>query len=82
MEMIFSQNNSVYHLETGTPLPPSGFYCGQIGICTANVMCFIISVLESTITLILCIQPIFIVILLGGIGMAILFGMKSLSKRF
>jgi hypothetical protein len=82
MEMIFSQNNSVYHLETGTPLPPSGFYCGQIGVCTANIMCFITSILKSTITLILCVQPIFIVILLGGIGMAILFGMKSLSKRF
>jgi len=56
--------------------------CGQIGVCTANIMCFVISILKSTITLILCIQPIFILILLGGIGMAILLGMKELSKRF
>ena len=77
MEMIFAQDNNVYHLETGRP---TGFYCGELGICTANPMCFFTSVLEFILGMIVCIQGVYWILLLGGIGLAVLLGLKAFSR--
>jgi hypothetical protein len=51
--------------------------CGNIGLCFNNIGCFLESTLQSTLGLISCIQPAFILVLLVGIASAILLGMKN-----
>lgn len=56
--------------------------CGDLGICTANPMCLFISVLEFVLGMITCLNPLFWMILLIGIAMVILFGLKGFAKNF
>lgn len=59
---------------------PEGFYCGSIGICFDNILCFLESLLQSTISFILCVQPMFILVFIVAIAGVLLLAMKNVFR--
>jgi len=59
---------------------PATTECGQLGLCFDNVLCFFASVPEFIINLIICVQPIFILMFgLAIAGVIVLIMKKSLG---
>jgi hypothetical protein len=66
-------NNTVLDIEIDPANCPSvmrgpAFYCGEVGLCFDDVMCFFVSVPEFIMSMIQCVEPFFIIIFALGIA--------------